>query len=168
MPRCNTGSNMAPSKEGVTEDGKRIMRWDDSADRQLFLACLVSHDLKLDPEKLANSLGCTVRAVQERLKHLKKVAMKEADVGSRPAAARAAATKPAVSTPEPSTPRQKKRGPKPRSQAHHEGTADEAMGNVENGGSVETPHPVKKRKMVGEGALAKPSMDDEEAEVAKM
>ncbi|KAL9126131.1 MAG: hypothetical protein Q9217_004775 [Psora testacea] len=142
---------MAPPKEAMTEDGKKIMRWDDSTDRQLFLVCLASHDLKLDAEKLAGSLGCTTRAVQERLKFLRKIAMKEADVGSRPAAVRAAAKKPAPTVPDPAIALQKKRGPKPKPKPkmQDEGADGDAMEGLEEGEGEEAPSPMKKRKKAG-------------------
>ncbi|KAI9814026.1 MAG: hypothetical protein M1827_003490 [Pycnora praestabilis] len=52
------------------------MKWDGDADQQLLLAILAAHHLFLDHAAIASRLGpqCTPRAVQERLKKLKKMA----------------------------------------------------------------------------------------------
>ncbi|KAL9636447.1 MAG: hypothetical protein Q9164_002811 [Protoblastenia rupestris] len=161
---------MTSSKEAMTEDGKKIMCWTDSADRQLFLACLASHDLKIDPKRIADSLGCTIRAVQERLKFLKKIARKEADVGSKPAAARAAAKNPPPPAVHPNATLQKKRGPKVKGKVLDEGRdAMEGVEGEEEG--EETPRPVKKRKRTvtgtGKEMQLEEAEDDEEVGVAK-
>ncbi|MCJ1480312.1 hypothetical protein MMC06_000467 [Schaereria dolodes] len=53
-----------------------------AADQQLLLSILAEHDIKLDFDAVSKRLGCTARAVQERLKKLKKLATDEADGSS--------------------------------------------------------------------------------------
>ncbi|KAI9784692.1 MAG: hypothetical protein M1816_000757 [Peltula sp. TS41687] len=55
---------------------RRTMTWDGNADQQLLLAILSTHTIKLDHAAIAQRLGpnCTPRAVEERLKKLKKLA----------------------------------------------------------------------------------------------
>ncbi|MCJ1450343.1 hypothetical protein MMC28_000674 [Mycoblastus sanguinarius] len=54
--------------------GKKTMTWDGTADLKLLSAILTIHELKIDYPAVAALLGdnCTVRAVQERIKKLKK------------------------------------------------------------------------------------------------
>ncbi|GAB7347886.1 hypothetical protein MBLNU459_g5412t1 [Dothideomycetes sp. NU459] len=55
------------------------MNWDGEADRKLLLAILKTHAIKVDSDAIAADLStesskCTPRAVEERLKKLKKMA----------------------------------------------------------------------------------------------
>ncbi|MCJ1397951.1 hypothetical protein MMC11_001147 [Xylographa trunciseda] len=50
------------------------MTWDSNADAQLLLAIIAEQSVSLNFESVAGRLGCTPRAVQERLKKLKKLA----------------------------------------------------------------------------------------------
>ncbi|MCJ1363908.1 hypothetical protein MMC16_003017 [Acarospora aff. strigata] len=55
------------------------MTWDGAADQHLLLSILTTHDVKVDFDVVAANLGCTPRAVQERLKKLKKIAAEQKD-----------------------------------------------------------------------------------------
>ena len=101
--------------------------------------------------------------MQERLKFLKKIARKEADVGSKPAAARAAAKNPPPPIVHPNATLQKKRGPKVKGKVLDDGRdAMEGVEGEEEG--EETPRRVKKRKKTGTGTGTGKEMQLEEAE----
>ncbi|KAI9755050.1 MAG: hypothetical protein M1815_005215 [Lichina confinis] len=67
---------------------RRAMSWDGDADQHLLLAILATHSVKLDYVSVAKRLGphCTGRAVEERLKKLKRMAR---DSGFDPSATEA-------------------------------------------------------------------------------
>ncbi|MCJ1387206.1 hypothetical protein MMC18_000046 [Xylographa bjoerkii] len=50
------------------------MTWDSNADAQLLLAIIAEQPVSLNFDSVASRMGCTPRAIQERLKKLKKLA----------------------------------------------------------------------------------------------
>ncbi|KAI9850497.1 MAG: hypothetical protein M1830_007014 [Pleopsidium flavum] len=87
------------------------MTWDGVADQQLLLSILAAHEIKIDFDAVAANLGCTPRAVQERLKKLKKVAGEQNSAGppgpKTPSKSKGAPTNGDAATPTP-TPKKRK------------------------------------------------------------
>ncbi|KAK4691818.1 hypothetical protein P7C71_g5266, partial [Lecanoromycetidae sp. Uapishka_2] len=68
-----------PSPEVEASEGDR-MEWNMHTDRKLLMFMakeFLNRDMKIDFEAAAEKFGCTVRAVEERMKKIKKMAMVE-------------------------------------------------------------------------------------------
>lgn len=155
-----------------------------AADQHLLLAILTTQDVKVDFEVVAAQLGCTARAVQERLKKLKKMAAEHA--GADPTAAAAAVVAPKTPTKsktkapaktkgaaaggaEDGTPSPKKRKiATPKSgKANGKGGSGGGVGVKEVGGRVEVKAEEIEAEIVGEEGVGGAGMEDGEGEVGE-